>query len=135
MPRSLSHLHGAQIASVPCGPVAAVALNTAWRRKRCAQRPLALAEGSGHLFGIFSCATLLNYCCCCAVCTCLLTLSSPIPTSSLPLSDVTKTTPSQVLESRYSGAEQALLLAWCTHVRKGTAHDELQASTRAVRSW
>lgn len=33
----------------------------------------------------------------------------------------------QALESRYSGLEQALLLAWCTHVKKGTSRDELQA--------
>ena len=33
----------------------------------------------------------------------------------------------QALESRYSGLEQALLLAWCTHVQKGTSRDELQA--------
>lgn len=32
-----------------------------------------------------------------------------------------------MLESRYSGLEQALLLGWCTHLRKGTARDELQA--------
>jgi len=33
----------------------------------------------------------------------------------------------QALESRYSSLEQALLLAWCTHVKKGTSRDELQA--------
>ncbi|KAF5842032.1 hypothetical protein DUNSADRAFT_9601, partial [Dunaliella salina] len=32
----------------------------------------------------------------------------------------------QVLEPRYSATEQALLLAWATHIRKGSAQDELQ---------
>uniref|UniRef100_A0A7S3QZ63 TPR-like protein n=1 Tax=Dunaliella tertiolecta TaxID=3047 RepID=A0A7S3QZ63_DUNTE len=32
----------------------------------------------------------------------------------------------QVLEPRYSATEQALLLAWATHVKKGSAQDELQ---------
>ncbi len=33
----------------------------------------------------------------------------------------------QALAARYSVLEQALLLAWCTHVKKGTTRDELQA--------
>ena len=33
----------------------------------------------------------------------------------------------QALECRYSGVEQALLLGWAMHIRKATAHDDLQA--------
>ncbi len=34
------------------------------------------------------------------------------------------------LEARYSGPEQALLLAWATAVKKGTSTDELQVGLR-----
>ena len=50
---------------------------------------------------------------------------SPSHQSLVPLPDALVAP--QALESRYSGLEQALLLAWCTHVQKGTSRDELQA--------